>query len=178
MRVGLVRHFPVAEPWPNGWVTSDDLRHWRQRYEAAEPVVGPIDVSVVAWQRCLSSDLKRAFVTAQRAYSGTILATPLLREVDVPALPTGRLRLPVWGWRLLLRFAWFTGHGSQRATRDEFYQRIMAVADLLEREPVDTLVVSHGGVMYFLRRELLRRGFTGPKFGLAETARLYVFERP
>lgn len=177
MRIGLVRHFPVTEPWPSGWVTSAELQRWRVRYDAAEPIVGPIHVSAVKWQRCFSSDLKRAFVTAQTAYAGTITQTPLLREADVPALPTQSLRLPVWGWRLLLRFAWFTGHKSQRAARDEFHRRIKAVADLLEQEPVDTLVVSHAGVMFFLRKELLRRGFVGPKFGLAETARLYVFKR-
>jgi len=177
MRIGLVRHFPVEEPWPRGWLSSADLQHWRGRYDASEPIVGPIDVSAIAWQRCLSSDLKRARVTAQTAYAGTIAQTPLLREADVPALPTGKLRLPVWGWRMLLRLAWFTGHKSQRAARDEFHRRIKAIADLLEQESVDTLVVSHAGVMFFLRKELLRRGFSGPKFGLAETARLYVFER-
>lgn len=177
MRIGLVRHFPVTEPWPRGWVTSDELQRWRVRYDAAEPIIGPIDVNAVKWQRCLSSDLRRAAVTAQTAFRGDITPTPLLREADVPALPTGKLHLPVWGWRLLLRFAWFTGHKSQRAARDEFHHRIKAIADLLEQEPVDTLVVSHAGVMFFLRKELLRRGFAGPKFGLAENARLYVFER-
>lgn len=177
MRLGLVRHFPVTEPWPRGWVTSADLQRWRVRYDAAEPIISPIDVSAVKWQRCLSSDLRRAFVTAQTAYTGTITQTPLLRETDVPSLPTGDLRLPVWGWRMLLRFLWFAGHPSQRAARDEFRRRIKAIADLLEQEPEDTLVVSHAGVMFFLRKELLRRGFVGPKFGLAETARLYVFER-
>lgn len=177
MRIGLVRHFPVTEPWPRGWVTSADLQRWRVRYDVAEPIIGSIDVSAVKWRRCLSSDLRRAFVTAQTAYAGTITQTPLLREADVPALPTGNLRLPVWGWRMLLRFLWFSGHKSQRTARDEFHCRIKAIADLLEQEPVDTLVVSHAGVMFFLRKELLRRGFSAPKFGLAETARLYVFER-
>jgi broad specificity phosphatase PhoE len=177
MRLGLIRHFPVTEPWPRGWLTSGELQEWRVRYDAAEPLVGPIDVRAVAWQRCFSSDLKRACVTAQTAYAGTITQTSLLREADVPALPTANLRLPVWGWRMLLRFAWFTGHKSQRAARDEFHQRITAIADLLEQESADTLVVSHAGVMFFLRKELLRRGFTGPKFGLAAHARLYVFDR-
>lgn len=177
MRIGLVRHFPVTEPWPRGWVTSEELQRWRVRYDAAEPIIGAIDVSAVKWQRCFSSDLRRAAVTAQTAWSGPITPTPLLREVEVPALPTGNLRLPVWGWRLLLRFAWSAGHESQRAARDELRRRIQAIADLLEQEPVDTLVVSHAGVMFFLRKELLRRGFTGPRFGLAKHARLYIFER-
>lgn len=177
VRIGLVRHFPVTEPWPRGWVTSADLQRWRVRYDAAEPVIGPIDVSAVKWQRCFSSDLKRAYATARAAYAGIIEQMPLFREADVPALPTGNLRLPVWGWRMLLRLLWFTGHQSQRDARDAFIARIKAIANLLEQEPVDTLVVSHAGVMFFLRKELLRRGFTGPKFSLAETARLYVFER-
>jgi broad specificity phosphatase PhoE len=177
MRIGLVRHFPVTEAWPSGWLTSDDLQHWRVRYDAAEPIISPIDVRAAAWQRCFSSDLKRAYVTAQAAYPGTILQTPLLREVETLPFASGRLRLPLWGWRSLFRLAWLTGHPSQRPARDDLHRRVRAVADLLEAEPADTLVVSHAGMMIFLRKELLRRGFQGPGFKLAEYARLYVFER-
>lgn len=178
MRVGLVRHFPVTEAWPSGWLTSDDLQLWRTRYEAAAPIVAPIDVNGVAWQRCFSSDVRRAHVTARAAYSGRIIQTPLLREPNVLPFATGRLLLPFWCWRQILRLAWLTGHKSQRTARDEFHHRIRAVADLLEAEPVDTLVVSHAGVMFFLRKELIRRGFQAPNFRLAEHGRLYVLERP
>jgi broad specificity phosphatase PhoE len=177
MRIGLVRHFPVTEAWPSGWLTSNDLQQWRRRYEVAEPIVGPIDVSGVAWQRCFSSDLRRAHVTAQAAYAGNIITTPLLREAEFLLFATGSFRMPVWGWRTLLRLAWLTGHKSQRPARDEFRQRIHAIADQLVAEPVDTLVVSHAGVMFFLRKELLRRGFKGPRFKLAANAKLYLFER-
>lgn len=177
MRIGLLRHFPVTEPWPRGWLTADDLLRWQARYDAAEPVVGPIHVTGIAWARCFSSDLKRAAATAQVAWSGQIVFTPLLREFQLAPFDTGSLRLPVLIWRMLLRLAWFTGHKSQRSARDDFHRRIKASADLLEQESVNTLVVSHAGVMFFLRKELLRRGFSGPRFGLAETARLYVFER-
>jgi broad specificity phosphatase PhoE len=177
MRIGLVRHFPVTEPWPRGWLTSSELQQWRGRYDAAEPIVGPIEVRAVAWQRCFSSDLKRAYITAQAAYAGTITQTPLLREVETLPFATGRLRLPLWGWRWVFRLAWLTGHKSQRPARDDLHRRVGAIADLLEQEPVDTLVVAHAGIMLYLRKELLRRGFQGPDFKLAEHARLYVFER-
>jgi len=177
MRIGLVRHFPVTEAWPSGWLTSGDLQRWRARYDAAEPIVGLIDVSAVVWQRCFSSDLKRAYITAQRAHAGTIVQTPLLREVETLAFATGQLRLPLWGWRWLFRLAWLTGHKSQRAARDDLHRRVRAIVDQLEAEPVDTLLVSHAGVMHFLRKELLRRGFQGPNLRLAEHGRLYVFER-
>jgi broad specificity phosphatase PhoE len=178
MRIGLVRHFPVREPWPRGWVTSAELQQWRVRYDAAEPIVGPIDVHATAWQRCFSSDLKRAYVTAQTAYPGTIIQTPLLREVETLPFATGSLRLPLWGWRWVFRLAWLTGHKSQRPARDDLHRRVRAAVDLLEVEPVDTLVVSHAGVMLFLRKELRWRGFNGPSFRLAAHGRLHVFERP
>ena len=177
MRIGLIRHFPVTEPWPSGWVTSDDLQRWRERYDAAAPIIGPIEVSRIAWQRCFSSDLKRAYVTAQAAYSGTIEQTPLLREVETLPFASGRLRLPRRGWRWVFRLAWLTGHKSQRAARDDLHRRVRTMADLLEAESMDALVVSHAGMMLFLRKELLRRGFQGPNFRLAEHGRLYVFER-
>jgi len=177
MRIGLVRHFPVQEAWPSGWVTSADLQRWRVRYDAAEPIVGPIDVSAVAWQCCFSSDLKRAYVTAQTAHPGEIIRTPLVREAETLPFATGRLRLPLWGWRWVFRLAWLTGHKSQRPARDDLHRRVRALADLLEAEPVATLVVSHAGLMHYLRKELLRRGFQGPGFRPAEHGRLYVFER-
>jgi broad specificity phosphatase PhoE len=177
MRIGLIRHFPVTEAWPSGWLTSDDLQQWRVRYEASEAIVGPIDVGGVAWQRCLSSDLKRAYVTAQAAYAGTIIQTALLREVETLPIATGRLRLPLWGWRWIFHLAWLTAHPSQRPARDDLHRRVRAAADLLVADCVDTLVVSHAGMMIFLRKELLRRGFQGPGFRLAEHGRLYVLER-
>lgn len=177
MRLGLIRHFPVQEPWPSGWVTAGYLQDWRVRYDAAEVRSGPIDVGAVTWQSCFSSDLKRAYITAQAAYAGTITQTPLLREVETLPFATGRLRLPLWAWRWCYRLAWLTGHQSQRSVRDDLHRRVRAIADRLEAKPVDTLVVSHAGVMHYLRKELLRRGFHGPGFKLAEHARLYVFER-
>lgn len=177
MRIGLIRHFPVTEAWPSGRLTSDELQQWRKRYDAAEPIIGPIDVRGIAWQSCFSSDLKRAYVTAQTAYAGAIVQTPLLREVDTLPFASGRLRLPLWAWRWVFRMAWLTGHGSQRPARDDLRQRVRAIVDMLEAEPVDTLVVSHAGIMIFLRKELLRRGFQGPVIQMAEHGRLYVFSK-
>ena len=177
MRIGLVRHFPVQEPWPSGWVTSAELQQWRGRYDAADVNGGPIDVRAVAWQRCFSSDLKRAYATAQAAYSEAIIQTPLLREVETLPFATGRLRLPLWAWRWVFQLAWLTGHKAQRPARDDLHRRVRAIADLLEAEPVDTLVVSHAGMMHYLRKELLRRGFRGPNFRLAKHGWLYLFER-
>jgi broad specificity phosphatase PhoE len=172
-----MRHFRVEEPFPVGWRTAGELHAWRQRYEDAAVVPAPVDVGTAPWRKCLSSNMRRAYVTAQAAHTGEITQTHLLREGDILPFRTGALPLPIWVWRWMVRLAWLTSHPSQRAARDEFMRRVLAVADLLDAEQDDTLVVSHAGMMMYLRKELVRRGYRGPRFSLADHARLYVFER-
>jgi broad specificity phosphatase PhoE len=162
---------------PRGWMTAADLHAWRQRYDEAEARPTALTLGGAEWPRCYSSDMARAAVTARAIYAGEIVPTPLLREADLAQFHTGRLLLPVAIWRWVLRFAWMTGHRSQRAARDDFKGRVKAVADLAEAGQGDILLVSHAGMMAYLRAELVRRGFRGPEFGIAEHARLYVFER-
>jgi broad specificity phosphatase PhoE len=177
VHIGLIRHFPVTEDWPSGWRTSADLQAWRERYDLAAAIVGEFDVGDVSWTVCLSSDLPRAMETARAAFHGPIESTPLLREVELAPFQTGKLRLPIPAWKWLFRLAWMTGHKSQRAGRDDFRQRVNAVADRLENCKQDTLVVSHAGMMAYLSRELLRHGFVGPKLRVAKHATVYVYER-
>ncbi|WP_269082515.1 hypothetical protein [Aneurinibacillus tyrosinisolvens] len=39
------------------------------------------------------------------------------------------------------------------------------------------LIVSHAALMMFMEKELLKRGFTGPKVKTAENGKLYLFEK-
>ncbi|HEV7404724.1 MAG TPA: histidine phosphatase family protein [Chthoniobacteraceae bacterium] len=177
MRIGLLRHFPVAEPLPSGWMTAAQLHAWRERYEAspARPTGAKLEAS--QWPRCYASDLLRAYTTARALYPGEIVQTPLLREVEVAEFRTGNLELPVRLWKWIIQGAFLTGHRSQRTSRDQFVSRVRAAADLAESAESDALMVSHAGTMLYLRKELIRRGFRGPRFTVAEHARLYVFER-
>ncbi len=177
MRVGLVRHFPVREPWPRGWPTSAELQAWRARYDAAEVQPQPVADLTMNWPCCWSSDLKRAQLTAQAMFRGEIQQLHELREAETAAFATGPLRLPFRVWRLAYRLAWATGWMSQRSLRDDFLSRVRRVVDRIESQAQDVLVVSHAGTMIYLRRELVRCGFQGPSFRLPEHARLYVLER-
>ena len=177
-RIGLVRHFPVEQAFPTGWKTAAELHRWHQRYDASPAILGTADLGSCQWTECLSSDLERAVVTARALFRGPVEQTPLLREADFAPFRTGALRLPVWVWTRLLFLAWATGHGSQRACRDEFRRRVVAAADLLEARTGDLLVVSHGVMMVHLSAELRRRGFAGPKLCLARHATLYLYQKP
>ena len=177
VRIGLLRHFPLEQPFPAGWRTAEDLKVWFERYDVAEPAVGEFDLGGVVWQACLSSDLPRARITASAVYRGEVGHSALLREPEFRQFRTGNLRLPIWAWQWMLRLSWITGHRSQRACRDEFRGRVLAVADLLSASDQDTLVVSHAGMMAYLSAELRRRGFVGPKLRLAKHATAYVYEK-
>ena len=177
MRIGLVRHFRVTLPFPKGWRNADELHAWRLSYDAAEVIASAGDLGEIAWQACIASDLPRAYTTARALFSGPIEQTPLLREPEFEHLGTGNLRLPVYVWMWVVRLCWITGHRSLRACRDDFRQRVRAAADRVSACEQDTLVVSHAAIMYYLTAELRRRGFTGPRFGLAEHAKVYVFEK-
>ena len=177
MKIGLVRHFPVEKGMPKGWMTSGQLIAWRQDYEKAGVNPVPVELGPTRWIRCVASDLPRAFVTARAIFPGEVFATAQLREAQFAEFGTGGLRLPVWCWGMLLKWAWYRGHRSQRACRDEFVVRVRAMADTLTAAAEDTLVVSHGGVMMFLSAELKARGFVGPKLRMPNHAQLYLYER-
>jgi broad specificity phosphatase PhoE len=167
----------VALAFPSGWKTAGELQDWRQGYDTSPVLPGPADIGPIPWSRCLCSDLDRALATAGIVFHGPIETTALLREPCFQTFATGRLRLPVGLWIWMVRLAWFTGHGSQRACRDEFLQRVTAIADLLEQTTVDTLVVSHAGMMTYLSAELRRRRFLGPRLRMPRHATLHLYER-
>jgi broad specificity phosphatase PhoE len=177
MRIGLLRHFPVEQSMISGWKTAVEIHAWRQHYDASPAVIGHCDIGTCDWVECLSSDLERTVSTARVVFNGEIQPTPLLREPELAQFDTGSLRLPMWLWRWILRFAWMTGHSSQRAGRDDFHRRVRQIADLLESKPHDVLIVSHAGMMAYLSAELRRRGFAGPRLRIPRHAMLYVYER-
>jgi broad specificity phosphatase PhoE len=177
MRIGLIRHFQVKKPLPRGWMTVAELLRWREEYEASEVIPGALDLGGIQWNHCWSSDLPRAWATAQCAFKGEILSCPQLREADLLPFQTGNLRMPVWCWQWLLRLAWATAHKSQRPIRNDVLQRVWQMAERLCAQEEDTLVVGHAGIMHFLHKELLRRGFAGPRFTLADHGRLYLYTR-
>lgn len=177
MRIGLLRHFPVESGFPTRWITATELHAWRTRYDLSDARIVEFDLGGVPWQTCISSDLPRARITAKTVFNGKIAHTESLREPQVRQFQTGRLRLPFWAWRWILRVSWMTGHRSQRPCRDEFKARVAAVADRLTGMKQDILVVSHAGMMAYLSKELRRRGFSGPSLRIAETAKIYIYER-
>jgi broad specificity phosphatase PhoE len=159
-------------------LTSRELHQWLDEYDASDVEPTDVDLGATRWDSCYASPLYRAYKTAETIYDGEVIQMEALREVRPDPILNNDVRLPFIAWPLLLRLAWFVNHASQTEGRADVERRVANVLDdILARGGQEILIVSHGGIMAFLRKELLRRGYFGPKFGIAENATLYVFEK-
>ncbi|PLR98430.1 histidine phosphatase family protein [Bacillus sp. T33-2] len=177
MKVGLVRHFEVKRGYPNKLVSADELMKWVEEYDASEVFEKEIDLCGVDWKRCFSSDLLRAEITARTAFKGQIEFLEELREVALSPFFRVRMRIPLFMHLLFIRGAWLFNHKSQPESKAEVKHRIHIVLDKILASGEDVLVVGHGGIMMYMREELLKRGFTGPKFRRAANGQVYIFEK-
>jgi broad specificity phosphatase PhoE len=179
MKVGLVRHFKVKRGYPDKkFVTHKELFQWLDEYEASDIEVGETDLGSVEWKRCFASDLSRAAKTAEIIYDGDIMKMKELREVQIYPLFKRNIKLPFLLYPVLIRLAWLMKHKSQLESKSDVEKRVKAVLDdILSQSDEDVLIVSHGALMIFMRKELLRRGFKGPKFKTPENGKLYLFEK-
>lgn len=176
MKVGLVRHFKVTRRYPNTFVTSAELMKWVDEYNASDIEENEIDLKNIEWKRCYSSDLSRARITAEKAFNGKIVYLEGLRELNLYPFFRLNLRIPLFLHLLFIRIAWLLNHKSQLETKHDVSKRINDILDKILQSDEDVLIVSHGGVMIFLRKELMKRGFNGPKFKRAKNGELYLFE--
>ena len=179
VQIGLVRHFKVSRPYLTSQrMTPAEFVRWSTAYDDLPVQPAPIDLGGIDWQICYASNLSRAEKTARQIYDGQIVVTDELREIRIAPVWESQLRLPFYAWEMLARLAWYTQHPSQPETRQACFQRASQLLDkALANGDKHILVVSHGGIMWVLRQELLRRGFRGPRFSVPRNGVLYVFWR-
>lgn len=150
---------------------------WVEEYDLSDIEEEPVDLGSVDWKSCLSSDLPRARKTAQKVFNGDIVVLKDLREISLSPIFKKNIRLPLFIHLLLIRVAWFINHNSQVESKKQVLNRINHVIDTLIKENKDVLVVGHGGIMVFMRKELVKRGFSGPVFKRPNHAVVYVFKQ-
>ncbi|MFF2016111.1 histidine phosphatase family protein [Paenibacillus sp. NPDC058177] len=179
MKIGLLRHFKVDLQTEGTWMSAQQFNAWVDEYNTCSIERPPvIDVLDADWNRCLSSNLYRAAETAQTMYTGEIVITDQLREIDVRAFTKLPIKLPLSWWMVIGRLAWYGSHHSQQESRRETILRARRVIDQMEQDQnAATLLVTHGAFMKVLGKELLRRGYQGESFTVPKNGGLYTFEK-
>lgn len=180
MKVGLVRHFEVEHQPSNNLklMTPNQFKQWVRKYERSGIKDCLLNPDRVIWEKCYSSDLPRAVKTAQKLFDGEITETKALRELPIFPPTSINIKLPVILWLFLGRIAWMLSHKSQVESKPMLKERVKyIVEEIILKNDQDILIVSHGFLMIFLRKELLKQGFRGPNFNRAVNGEIYVFER-
>ena len=176
VKVGLVRHFKVKKEYPKGGrYSTDEVAQWFREYDLADIEPGTTELGETEWSCCLASDMSRARQTAELIYDGAVHATSELREIPAPAFKT-RLKLPFLAWAIFIRTSWLFNRQARQDIH-EAKERIRKVLDkAITPAGENVLIVSHAALMIYMRKELIRRGFRGPKFKIPKNGVLYIFE--
>lgn len=176
MRIGLVRHFRVVDDTKELWMTSDEFNSWVKYYDQCDIAISE-NVERTDWDYCYSSNQQRALKTAGHLFHGEVNPTALLREVDIKAITSTKLKLPRSVWLALGRLGWLLNHPSQEEKKHTLV-RVRKIIDEIESSPYNNvLVASHGAVMVVLRSELKRRGYRGSYYFKPKNGKLYLFEK-
>ncbi|QQZ08978.1 histidine phosphatase family protein [Heyndrickxia vini] len=176
MKIGLIRHYKVLKDYPKEkrLYSAEEVKQWFAEYDVAEIEYRNDPPKTTEWKACYSSPTSRAIKTAKHLYDRDIIELEELQEIAVPVFST-RLKLPFIAWALLIRFA----NLFNKQTREEINQtkkKINYVLDEISKSnKEDILIISHAALMFYIRKELLKRGFTGPKFTIAKNGELYEF---
>ncbi|OXS68937.1 phosphoglycerate mutase [Priestia filamentosa] len=178
MKIGLVRHFKVNHPYPTKRVKRSELQKWLKGYDEADIEKKDIDLLGIEWTSCFVSDLPRALTTAKSIYNGELFVRSELREVPISPFFKRSIKLSVKSHAVIMRLAWLCNHSSQTEKKAEVKKRVTTVVDeILAGKRENVLVVSHGALMIYLRKELLKRGFKGEQFTRAHNTRVYLYEK-
>jgi len=178
VKIGLVRHFKVKRGYPEKrFLSQKELFQWLEEYEASDIEDNHTDMSNFGWKRCYTSDLPRAEKTAGKIFQGEITSTKELREIPLSPLFKRNIILPTCVWPILVRIAWLADKKSQIESKAAVRKRVDNILNQILSQEEDVLIVSHGALMIYLRKALIKRGFKGPRFATPENGKVYIFEK-
>jgi broad specificity phosphatase PhoE len=177
MNIGLVRHFKV-DCKPKMFMTSYDFEKWAKDYDNSHVIENKFEIGNIKWNKCFSSDLSRAVITAKSIFEGEIEKSELLREVPISPIFKRNLKLPYAFWCVSGRLAWLFNHKSQIQTKKDTKDRVNKFLDILiNYGESDVLIVCHGFYMNTLQSELKKRGFYGQTVRKPRNGTLYLYKK-
>jgi len=175
MKIALVRHFKVNQPFPKQPLLSRyELMKWFMAYDNTIDIeYKKVDLSPINYQHCYSSPMIRAMNTAKHIFEREIVEIEELTELAILHRLPNWVKLPFIIWAIIVRFKSLESNSDTKKFKDGV---ISFVDTLTTSERENTLVVSHWFVMKIIQEELLRRGFTGDIFKSADYGKVYVYE--
>ncbi|WP_052738013.1 hypothetical protein [Bacillus sp. SA1-12] len=101
-----------------------------------------------------------------------------LREVPVHPLFKDDVKMPFALWMILLRIAWMMNHKSQVETKGDVQRRIdYVIKQVMKHNCENILIASHGALMFYIQKCLIKNGFNSPRINETQKWFLYLFEK-
>ena len=116
MRIGIIRHFKV-NCHKSLFMTSKEFKKWENNYNKSNVIKKDVNLMGIKWEKCYSSTLIRAIITANHVYKKDIVKNDLIRETIIDPIFKSDFKLPYWFWAVSGRFAWFFNNKSQEENR-------------------------------------------------------------
>jgi len=181
MRIGLIRHFKVNYH-KNFFMTSKQFKKWEENYNKSDVIKKDVELMGIKWDKCYSSTLIRAIITAQNVYKEDIVKNDLIRETIIDPIFKSNFKLPYWFWAVSGRLAWYFNHKSQEENKTITKDKASKFVDVLQNESKkegteNILIVTHGFFMYSLQKELKKRGFIGKLITSPKNGILYLYKK-
>ncbi len=184
MKIGLVRHFKVNTPFPEGKIHARDFSQWMRNYDILDVTPTEVDLRGVDWNKCYSSDLPRAVITAEAIYPGDIIKTPLIREISMKFTKEMEEKMDrkvsLYEWSVYSMINWAKKTEMVEEHLGHCEDRVNKFLDIMLKESDEDdniLVVCHGMIMTVLESELKKRGFKGETVVAADNGELFLLER-
>ena len=177
MVIGLVRHFRVNCD-AKFFMSASEFEEWVERYEQSDVLEQKHDPVNIIWDKCYSSDLKRAIITSKRIFTEEIIRSSLLREVPLTPIFKTKLKFPYAFWCVMGRMAWFFQHKSQEEVRRDTQRRVIKFLDSIDHQSSSNiLIVCHGFLMNTMQKELKKRGYKGQHIRRPENGQIYLYKK-
>jgi broad specificity phosphatase PhoE len=166
-RLVLIRHGRSSHERP-GWIDASGFRTWREQYEAAgiaadEHVPAAVQQLARSAGQVVCSNAPRAIASAQLlAPQREVMASPLLRELDLEGPSLGALRLPLIAWAVAVggRAALLRLGGKYPSVGE--VRRVAEAAvwlDELAAQHATIVAVTHASFRRLLARRLVEIGW-------------------
>lgn len=169
MEIVLFRH-GVPKVEEGVWLTPREMARWVADYEAGGLVEQAVPEAslraAVNLQRLVSSRAPRAVESGRLLTGNSPLGDERLREAALPTAPWPLPAAPPMLWATLFRLAWLAGWSREGESLRTARERAADAAGLLEgwaRESGSLGVVGHALFNRLIARELLARGWSGPR---------------
>ncbi|NLG18335.1 MAG: phosphoglycerate mutase family protein [Fibrobacter sp.] len=168
-RITLIRH---GEPEANeeysafALVAGEDIKNFLKKWNRCElssrnEIPASLKEIIKSGDFYISSDLKRTKQSFQMLGVNEFETNELFNEARLPHGIGKSIKLPFVFWLIALRILWRFGLSSNSESYKDFTDRIKEGTDMIEenRDVNHTILMAHGFVNRFLKKELLRRGW-------------------